>query len=423
MVLVFVIVTKSINCNSFSFKLRLTNSTVNYVIVRTRIYAIGSLFIFLNSLAFGMTESINYAISISMITADTSMRCVTSISTCRIGYNRLVLVSESLTLSSVTSGACLGCRTSSINPIVLYAKAYVAFVATVIFICVMVTGSFNSFCSCCFTSFTSKCLNTCLFALRFCSDYTLIPSVTCSRNCFLSNENLVTNGAVLTFSKTCIYAIGSNCLVSYLGMTLRSYVDEGEVNKILLCFIIFSGIEGYVAVAASYFNIAVLGTACAVNYKITVSVTCSCNRFLCNENRVTNRAVLTFGQTCFGASRSLCSINYCGVALSAYVDEGEVNKILLCFIIFFGIEGNVAVTASDFNIAVLGTACAVNYKITVSVARSLNCFLSNKNFATNRAVLTFSQTCFGASSSNCLVSYLSMTKSRNCLLSNLIIAS
>ena len=214
-----ILVTKRINCNSFSLKLYLTYSTVNYVVVRARIYAIGSLFIFLNSLAFGMTESINCAISISMITADTSMCCVTSISTCRIGYNRLVLVSESLTLSSVTSGACLRCRTSSINPIVLYAKAYVAFVATVVFICVMVTGSFNNFCSCCFTSFTSKCLNTCLFALRFCSDYTLIPSVTCSRNCFLSNENFVTNGAMLTFSKTCFCTSSSLCSINNLGMT------------------------------------------------------------------------------------------------------------------------------------------------------------------------------------------------------------
>ena len=39
-------------------------------------------------------------------------------------------------------------------------------------------------------------------------------------NRFLSNKNLVTYRAMLTFGKTCVFTVGSNRLINYLGMTV-----------------------------------------------------------------------------------------------------------------------------------------------------------------------------------------------------------
>ena len=242
-----------------------------------------------------MTESLNCVISINMITADTCICCITVSLASRISNYCIVLVSKSLALSSVTSGACFRRCTSSINPSVFYAKACVAFVATVVFICVMVTGSFNNFCFCCSTNFTSKCLNTCLFALRLSSDYTLIPSVTCSCNCFLCNKNYFTNRAVLTFCKTCFCTGSSNRLINNLGMT-KSF-----------------------------------------------------NCFLCNENRVTNGAVLTFSKTCIYAIGSNCLVSYFGMtkrvncnslSLKLYLTYSTVNYVIV-FTCIYAIGSNV----------------------------------------------------------------------------------
>ena len=148
---------------------------------------------------------------------------------------------------------------------------------------------------------------------------------------------------MLTFCETCFCASGSNRFVDYFGMT-------ESFGFVCYVRIITNG--------ASVSGVTCFG-ASGIGNNYVVRVTESVNRFLCNENFVANRAMLTFCETCFCASRSNSSVNNFGVT------------------------------------------------------ESINYCLSNKDLVTSRAMDAFCQTCFCASRSNSSVNNFGVTESRN----------
>ena len=67
------------------------------------------------------------------------------------------------------------------------------------------------------------------------------------------------------------------------------------------------------------------------------------------------------------------------------------------------------IALSSLGAVLCASSVIVRNVICEAMSVCLNCFLSNKNFLTNVTVLTFSQTCFCTSRSNCLVNNLGMT--------------
>ena len=99
--------------------------------------------------------------------------------------------------------------------------------------------------------------------------------------------------------------------------------------------------------------------------------------------------MLAFSQAGLGAGRRNSSVNNFGVALS---------RVLLVN------EGLLADVTHATDVASLGTSRVLDGDHT-AVAGSLNNFLSNQHFFTDRAVLAFSQAGFGAGRSNSSVNH------------------
>ena len=210
-------------------------------------------------------------------------------------------------------------------------------------------------CVCCITiSLTSR------------SGYNCVVAVTKRRNNLLSNL-VVASCTMRAFGKTGVLAIGSNCRIGYHIVTecldsiltldviaTRAILICGvtgiqaiccltcNVNKSMtesrnfsICRIITSG-TGYVRIptnvgtssslcrminftmtkcGSNYYRTYCTSLSCCTGCSRTVGVTLFCNSLLCNENFVTNRAVLTFSKTGCGTSRSYCSISNHSVIL------------------------------------------------------------------------------------------------------------
>ena len=120
--------------------------------------------------------------------------------------------------------------------------------------------------------------------------------------------------------------------------------------------------------------------------------------FLCYENFVTCRAVLTFGKTGFFALGSDCSINNFGVTGSSYFFLCNKNLVTNGAVLTFGKTGFFALRSNS----------SVNY---FGVTGSSYFFLFHENFVTNGAVLTFGKTGFFTIGSNCSVNYFGVTES------------
>ena len=101
--------------------------------------------------------------------------------------------------------------------------------------------------------------------------------VSLCRNYCLSNNNCVTNGAVLTLSKTCLCTCCTNCRIDYLGMTL------------------------------------------------------SRNNLLRYKNYTTCRTVFTFGKTCLCTCRSFCIVNCFDMTELFAVNFSTLGTCLWCF--------------------------------------------------------------------------------------------
>ena len=217
-----IIVTESIHGNCCSGKLYFTNCTVNYVFVRTCCCTSRINIVFNCSLTCGVTKSVNVCINVGDA-ASTSVSGVTLLCTSRIGYGRCV----AMNVLDRRNNAFLNLAASTAN-------------AVLCAVCLFGSGSvFNPFApsvtesiNCCCLSgkflFANCTVNYCIVRACSCAgrlnvffNYSLTAIVTESVNCLLSNENFVTNRAVLTFSKTCALASRSNRRINNLCVTAK----------------------------------------------------------------------------------------------------------------------------------------------------------------------------------------------------------
>ena len=279
------------------------------------------------------------------------------------------------------------------------------------------------------------------------SGYNCIVIVTESVNNFLCNENVATNGAVFTFGKTGFGAGRFNCCINNLGVT-------ESVNLI-------SNVS--IATVTSVGGVTFCGAG-RIGYNCIVIVTVSGNDFLCYKSFAANRAVQAFCQTSFGAGGFNCLVSNLGVTercnfvsnvrVAAEAGVGGVTTLkasglgYFCFVIVavcrndflcynsfaangamrtfcqtgFGAGGfncfvsNLGVTercnfvcnvsvAAEASVGGVAACCASRsgYSSFVLVTKSINDFLSNKNFAALGTMLTFGQACFGAGRSNRII--------------------
>ena len=182
------------------------------------------------------------------------------------------------------------------------------------------------------------------------------------------------------------------------------------------------------------------------------------NSFLGYKDFATNRAVLTFSKSCVYTIGINSGINNFGVTKCGNYLLSEKNRTTDRALFTLGKSGFSAgsrVVRNDFFRVICAEICItcitdIILGIFVGVTKCGNSFLCYNDFTTIRAVFTFSKTDFGTSGCLCLVNYFgmtlcrrklsltygtnlcvkavcliacSMTKCRNNLLCNLIVAS
>ena len=172
------------------------------------------------------------------------------------------------------------------------------------------------------------------------------------------------------------------------------------------------------------FNSAISAKSCVcASSAFGQAVTVFFNNFLCNENFVTYRAVLTFFKTCFCACRSFRRINHFCVTES--VDNFLCNnngityramltfcKTCFCACRSFRCINHFCVTKSCLKFfSTYCTCLSVRAVCRFAVGVSRNNYLCNENFVTYRAVLTFCKTCFCARVGNCFINNFCVAKS------------
>ena len=211
----------------------------------------------------------------------------------------------------------------------------------------------------------------------------------------------------LYFLVSCIIASGASyvcipadfctssvlCLVSDLIVTKLC-----AFNSYRICFIAIIALSGLGAVLCA--------SSVIVRNVICEAVSSFFNCFLSNKNFLTNVTVLTFGKTCFCTSRSNSLVNNLGMT-------GFIN---VC------INVGVAAFTCMSGVTLLGTSrISYNFGIAVYVFKCGDgAGFSSIASITFTVLSSFSILCSGS-----IYDPLAplMTKSRNCLLSNLIIAS
>ena len=137
-----------------------------------------------------------------------------------------------------------------------------------------------------------------------------------------------------------------------------------------------------------------------------------------------NKIVITYGDNC-----TLINV-FCIYVIMIVFAKGNVLNLAInnCIVVFNVIvtksingdcfSGNFYLTYGTVNYVIVGTCSftsrsnfVFNNNRAIGVTKSRNNCLLNKNFSTNRAVLTFCKTCFCTCGSNSLVNYLGVTLS------------
>ena len=119
---------------------------------------------------------------------------------------------------------------------------------------------------------------------------------------------------MLTFGKTGVYTVRSNCCINNLGVTESVYNCLCNENLATYRTVLTFGKTG----------VYTIGSNCCIN---NLGMTESVYNCLCNENFATCRTVLTFGKTGVYTIRSNCCVNNLGVNVS-HNTEGSVAVIL-----------------------------------------------------------------------------------------------
>ena len=265
----------------------------------------------------------------------------------------------------------------------------------------------------------------CLF-LMF---HVIVPQ--CS-NRFLSNQDFVTDRAVLALGHTGFFAVGSHSCVNYFGVAQCINGFLCNQNFFTDRAVLALGLTGIFAV----------GSHSCVNH---FGVAQCRNGFLCLDNSVTDRAMGAFGQTGGGTGGCNSLVNSGSVALGGNDTLGDLI-ITTGTMRSFGQTGVFAVRGNRFvgnhivtqrsngflcnqnfvtdravlalgltGIFAVGSHSCVGH---FGVTQCINGFLCNQNSVTDRAVRTFGQTGSRTGRCNSSIHHFSMTQSVNHSLSN-----
>ena len=160
-------------------------------------------------------------------------------------------------------------------------------------------------------------------------------------NHFLSNKNLVADGAVLALGQSGLRAGGSDCLVDDLGVPLRGNLLHAGENCVTLRALgtgfvsgvnagcrLFSNINGSMTSSINRFGSGCVADRAGVGHDTGIftgrsgrdlavipTVSLRGNLCLCHENLIADRAVLAFGLAGFGAGGGDCLVDDLGVSL------------------------------------------------------------------------------------------------------------
>ena len=260
-------------------------------------------------------KSVNFVICVCVVTNRTSMSCITLCCTSRIGYNLVIVVTE-----SVHGNCCSGnlnFTNCTINCTLIRA-CYCTSRINIVFnysLTVGVTESVNVCINIGVAASTSVSGVTLLCTSRIGYGRCVAMNVLDRRNnSFLNLAASTTNAVLCTI---CLFGSGSvfNPFAPCVTESINCCCLSGK-------FLFANCTVNYCIVRAC---------SCAVrlnvffNYSLTIGVAESVNCLLRNENSVTNRAVLTFSKTCALASsinrgiNNLCVTAKLAIGLAALV--------------------------------------------------------------------------------------------------------
>ena len=227
-------------------------------------------------------------------------------------------------------------------------------------------------------------------AARITSVIIVIVLMAESRENGLRYENLIANRAVLTLGKTGFGTSRSFSLVNDLGMaesingnsfSLKLFAAYGTVNYAIIRTVRYT-VGSYVVFFSSF--------ACGM--------TESGYNGLRYENFTANRAVLTLGDSVFGASRSFRFIN--NNRMTKSVNNGLRYKNL--------VTNRAVLTLGKTGFGTSRSFCRVN---NLGVSERVDYLLRDEDCVASRAACTFGKTGFGTSGSLCLINNLVVTES------------
>ena len=223
------------------------------------------------------------------------------------------------------------------------------------------------------------------------SNYANIVVSKCT-NHLLSNENLVTNGTLLTCCKTRVGTVGCHCGNVFYSVTECIYYLLSNENLVTNGTLLTCGKTRVITV----------GCYCG-NYFLGVT---ECFYYLLsNGDLAANGTLLTLGETCVNTGGINCGdcllgMTECGNDLLRYC-ELTANRALL--------------TCRKTRVGTVGCYCGYVY---LGMTECGNYILSVENLAAYGAVRALGKTCFGTCGSLCHIDDLGVTESINVLLLN-----
>ena len=319
--------TKCINCNCFTSKLYLTYCTINYVIVRTVVYTVGSNVVF------------NYHVTI----------CMTKCINCFLCNKNFVTYGTVFTLCQT---CCCTCRS---NCFVNY------FLVSVSRNCNLCAAEFNF--TNCTVNYVFPRTDICTICINLIFNYHVAICMTKSCNCFLCNKNFVTYGTVFTFCQTCCCTSRCYCFVNYFCVTkcINHYCFTAKFN-FTNCTV------NYVIIRTVVYTV---GSNVVFNYHVTICMTKSCN-LVCYIRMTANctcvcciSTVYTIGSSYYCIVIVTESINRDCFTSKLYVTYCTVNYVIVRTVVY-----------------TVGSNVVFNNHIAFCMTKCRNCFLCNKNFVT-----------------------------------------
>ena len=231
---------------------------------------------------------------------------------------------------------------------------------------------------------------TACFTSGSCYDSCIIMSE--SINYCLSYKHFTANITMLTFCKTCIYTIGSFCIVDHFRVSESIYYSlsnkyfTANITMLTFCKTCVYAIGSYSTV--NYFCVA------------------KCSYYVLSyKNFTANITVFTLCKSCVCTVGSDCFVNHFRVSESVYYSLS--NKYFTANITML--------TFCKSCVFTIGSYCIVDY---FRVSESIYYSLSNENFTADITVLTFSKSCVFTVRGNSFVNYFCMTELINNTLSN-----